>query len=75
MSFVYSLWFGNIRPQGQDRLFYLNWTHQILYHTHPLTAELRHEAIDIHKVVISDVLNNVVQSDKHACSSHTGAEE
>lgn len=38
----------------------LTRTHQILHHTHPLAAQLGHQAIDIHKVVISDVLDEVV---------------
>lgn len=45
--------------------------HQILHHAHPLTAQLRHQPINIYKVVISDVLNEVVQSNKNSSSPHT----
>jgi len=50
-------------------------THQILYHTHPLTAKFSHQAVNIHKVVISDVLNEVVESNKYTSSAHTSTEE
>lgn len=51
------------------------WTHQILHHAHPLTAQFSHQPVDVHKVVISDVLNEVVESNKHACSAHTSTED
>lgn len=50
-------------------------TNQILYHTHPLAAQFSHQAINIHKVVISDMLDEVVESNKHTCSAHTSTEE
>lgn len=50
-------------------------TNQILYHTHPLTAQFSHQAVNIHKVVISDMLNEVVEGNKHTCSAHTSTEE
>lgn len=48
-------------------------THQILHHAHPLAAQLCHQAIDVHKVVIPDVLDEVVQGDKHARPAHSSA--
>lgn len=49
-------------------------THQILHRAHPLAAQLRHQTVDIHKVVITDVLNEVVQRDEHARPAHAGTE-
>lgn len=50
-------------------------THQILHHAHPLAAQFCHQTINIHKIMITDVLNEVVQSNKHACPAHTSTEE
>lgn len=50
-------------------------THQILHHAHPLTAQFCHQAVNIHKIVITGVLNEVVQGDEHARPAHAGTEE
>lgn len=49
-------------------------THQILHRAHPLAAQLRHQTVDVHKIVITDVLNEVVQRDEHARPAHAGTE-
>ncbi|KAA8590163.1 hypothetical protein FQN60_014097 [Etheostoma spectabile] len=39
------------------------------------STQFSHQTINIHKVMISDVLNEVVESNKHTCSAHTSTEE
>lgn len=50
-------------------------THQILHHTHPLAAQFCHQTVNIHKIMITDVLNEVVQSDEHTRPTHASTEE
>lgn len=50
-------------------------THQILHHAHPLAAQFCHQTVDIHKIMITDVLDEVVQGDEDARPAHAGTEE
>lgn len=50
-------------------------THQILHHAHSLAAQFCHQTVNIHKIMITDVLNEMVQSDEHTCPPHAGTEE
>lgn len=72
--FVCSLWFVKFNHRDKIQYFICGKTHQILYHTHPLAAQLCHQAVNIHKIMISNVLNEVVKSNKHTCPAHTGTE-
>lgn len=49
-------------------------THQILHHAHALAAQFCHQTINIHKIMITDVLNEVVQSDEHPRPAHASTD-
>jgi hypothetical protein len=46
-----------------------------LHHTHPLAAQFSHQTVNIHEIVVTDMLNEVVKGNKHSGAAYTGTRD